>query len=55
MFCVCFMYVYAQQETYDKALKYFSKAPESDMQSQYQLGVIYFDGLGLDKPDYVSI
>ena len=42
------------QGNYDKALKYFEKAPDSDMQSKYQLGVIYFDALGLQKPDYVS-
>ena len=42
------------QGNYEKALKYFEKAPDSDMQSKYQLGVIYFDALGLQKPDYVS-
>ncbi|XP_067932530.1 LRP2-binding protein-like isoform X1 [Watersipora subatra] len=40
--------------SFDKALKYFERAPSTDMQSQFQLGVMYFDGLGMDEPDYVK-
>ena len=42
------------QGNFEKAKKYFERAPANDWQSQYQLGVIHFDGLGLKQPDYVS-
>ncbi|XP_041476636.1 LRP2-binding protein-like isoform X1 [Lytechinus variegatus] len=40
---------YFEQERYKEAKKYFYDIRENDLQAQYQLGIIYFDGLGTDK------
>jgi len=47
---------YFSRGLYDEALSYFQRAEEaqpSSTSARYQLGVMYYDGLGV-KPDLVS-
>ncbi|XP_058693333.1 LRP2-binding protein isoform X2 [Poecile atricapillus] len=40
---------YYEQGLYEKALKQFEKIKDTDFQAMYQLGVMYYDGLGTKK------
>ena len=40
---------YFEREMYDKAFVQFAKLKERDVQALYQLGVMYYDGLGVAR------
>ena len=45
---------YFEREIFDKALIAFERIKSTDFQAKYQLGVMYYDGIGT-KPNPVSI
>ena len=38
-----------EREMYEKAFEEFEKLRDRDMQALYQLGVMYYDGLGVQE------
>ena len=40
---------YFERETYEKAFAEFEKLKDRDFQASYQLGVMYYDGLGVQE------
>lgn len=45
---------YFERKIFDKAMVTFERVKSTDFQAKYQLGVMYYDGLG-GKPNPVSI
>ena len=43
---------YFEREVYGKALISFERIKDTDFQAKYQLGIMYYDGIGT-KPDPV--
>lgn len=51
---IMFVQLFCLQERYEEAKYQFEKIKDSDFQAQFQLGIIFYDGLGT-KADPVSI